>query len=185
MALMISTKTLTPSAKLLFIPAKQVKQHLSGFFQRTRAAWLGVLILISSTSGLNAGLMYAWSYQEMFDKADLVVIARPLWNKDTDERTKLPGTGQVVPLVGVNTGFEVRVVLKGDKHLKDFTLHHYRLAEPEVAIINGPVLVDFDTKAPRCYLMFLIKEADGRFAPATDQTDPGAFSIIKLESSAE
>jgi hypothetical protein len=143
------------------------------------------LLMLSLVATLRAGLMYAWSYQEMFDRANLVVIAKPLWSKDTDERSKLPGVGENVPLIGVNTGFEVRVVLKGDKQLKDFTLHYYRLADPEVAIINGPVLVEFDTKKPRAYLMFLIKEPDGKYAPATDQTDPGAFSIIKLESSAE
>jgi hypothetical protein len=152
---------------------------------RVRIVFFGSLLLLTPLATPRAHLMYAWSYQEMFDKADLIVIAKPLWNKDTDERSKLPGVGEIVPLIGVNTGFVARVVLKGDKHLKDFTLHHYRLAEPEVAVINGPVLVDFDTKNPRAHLMFLIKEPDGRYAPATDQIDPGAFSIIKLESSAE
>ncbi|MBX6334968.1 hypothetical protein IRY61_06565 [Candidatus Saccharibacteria bacterium] len=182
---MKSTKKSTAFVKFVFINAERVKQRLTGFLQGTASRWFGVLVLLSSINRLDAGLMYAWSYQEMFDKANFVVIASPVWNKDTDERSQMPGVGDIVPLVGVNTEFRVRAVLKGDRHLRDFILHHYRLAQPEVAIIDGPVLVDFDVKHPRAYLMFLIKEPDGRFGPVTDQMDLGAFSIIKLESSAQ
>lgn len=142
-----------------------------------------LLVLLIATRPATAHLMYAWSYEEMFAKADLVVIAKPTSTADTEERSKLPGTGDVIALVGVNTTFETRLVLKGGKELKKFVLHHYRVAESKIAIVNGPALVSFDVKKPWPYLMFLVKEADGRYAPTTDQEDPGAFSIIRLDGS--
>jgi hypothetical protein len=112
----------------------------------------------------------------MFDKADLVVIAKPVTTNDTSERTTLPGDLQVT---GVNTKFDVLLVLKGGK-LKDFVLHHYRLSNEREAILNGPVLVRFQATQGPPYLLFLSKEADGRYAPTTDQIDPGASSVIEL-----
>ena len=108
---------------------------------------------------------------------------QPVSTADTEERSKLPGSGDVIALVGVNTTFETRLMFKGGKGLKKFVLHHYRLAESDVAIVNGPDLVSFDIRKPWPYLLFLVKEADGRYAPATDQIDPGPFSIIRLGDS--
>jgi hypothetical protein len=42
----------------------------------------------------------------MYDKADLVVIAKPLFSKDTQERTMLPGW-DYVHVVGVNTAADM------------------------------------------------------------------------------
>jgi hypothetical protein len=117
----------------------------------------------------------------MFDKADLVVIGKPLSSKDTGERTMLPGGGDI-HVIGINTEFETRVALKGDKNVKTFVLHHYRIdsALERVPILDGPVLASFDPKEHNAYLLFLIKEPDGRYAPASGQVDPAEFSILKL-----
>jgi hypothetical protein len=145
-----------------------------------RFLWIAMLLAV--TGSLIGRLMEVVSYEEMFGKADLVVIAKPLSTKDTVERTTLPGDLHVV---GVNTEFETRLVLKGDKGANKFVLHHYRLANPDEPIVNGPVLATFDPKEPKAYLLFLIKETDGRYAPASGQVDPAASSVIRLEGIAE
>lgn len=165
----------SPSATFR-MPTMQLITHMKRFFL--------LLALLAIPGSLMARLMEASTYQEMFDKADLVVIAKPLSTSDTKERSKLPGVGDVIPLIGINTEFETRVVLKGDKKVRKFVLHHYKLAEPEVRIVNGPDLVAFDLKSRKSFLLFLIKEADGRYAPASGQVDPRAFSVIKLDSAA-
>ena len=134
--------------------------------------------------------MTAWSYQDLYDKADLVIIAKPISTQDTSEKTILrenisPG----VPVVGVSTEFEISVVMKGDKNLKKATLHHYRFAYPEDKwkIGNGPNFVSFDPKQQQYtrFLLFLHLESDGRYSPVSGQTDPALFSVLKLDGIAQ
>ena len=126
-----------------------------------------------------------WSYVQLRDGADLIVIAAPLSVKETSERSPLPDIALVKPDstrsdvigTGIETTFEVLAVLKGEATLKTFVLHHYT-AEPAV---NGPGLVRFEPKYKevqemkfheRKFLMFLKREADGRFCAVSGQTDP-------------
>jgi hypothetical protein len=125
-------------------------------------------------------------YQQMFNEADLVLIGKPLSTKDTAEHAMLPGW-ESIHVVGIDTEFETHLVLKGDRNVKRFILHHYRLdsrLEP-LPITDGPSLANLDPKEHKSYLLFLIKERDGRYAPASGQVDPAAFSVIKLEGIAE
>jgi hypothetical protein len=118
----------------------------------------------------------------MFDKADFVVIARVVATKDTDERSAL-GPFNVI---GVATEFRPHLILKGDKSLTAFQLHHYRLASEaqNEAIANGPNLIRLSWEhAP--FLLFLIKEPDGRYAPVTGQEDPAIYSVLELRGSAD
>ncbi len=94
--------------------------------------------------------MRSWTYQEMFDQADLVLIAKPLSTKDTTETAKVMSSD----VVGLSTEFEIRTVMKGrDKTLGKLTLHHYRLAKADSPIVNGPNLVAFDPAKPHCFLL--------------------------------
>jgi hypothetical protein len=67
-------------------------------------------------------------------------------------------------------------VLKGDQALQQFTLHHYRETGGALATVNGPMLVSFadpsDGKNLYSYLMFLVREADGRYAPTGGRLIP-------------
>ena len=81
--------------------------------------------------------------------------------------------------------FKVHAVLKGEKRSQQIVLHHYREASTELAM-NGPFLVSFDPSDMNqrsSYLLFLIREPDGRYSPTGGQTDPGfkAVSRIPLE----
>ena len=145
-----------------------------------------LVLLLAFTVSVPGRPMEAATYQEMFGKADLIVIAKPLSSKDTEESTLLPGW-EYVHAVGINTEFETRLVFKGNKTVGRFVLHHYRVdkrLEP-LPIVDGPWLAKFDPSEHNTYLLFLIKEPDGRYAPASGQVDPAAFSVIKLESTTE
>jgi hypothetical protein len=74
-------------------------------------------------------------------------------------------------------------VLKGDKTTKQFTLHHYRKAQIRAPGLDEPSLVFFDPSdlsQRSAYLLFLVREPDGRFAPTGGQTDPGYKVINRL-----
>ena len=136
--------------------------------------------------------MTVLSYKELFEKSDLVVIATPKTKTtDTKECAYLPnimrldgnGNESRVGSIGVETVFAVAAVLKGEKTIKDFTLHHYREAQTGEGEMNGPSLVFFDPSDQshqKSYLLFLVRESDGRFAPTGGQTDPGYKAISQL-----
>jgi hypothetical protein len=157
--------------------AKRLRAMAAGLPVRLRIVFFGSLLLLAPLPTPRAQLMYAWSYQEMFDKAELIVIAKPLSTKNTNQHKT---ESDNIQFVGLNTQCEVRLILKGKPDATRFTLHHYRLVETKVAILNAPQPIIFDLKEPYLYLMFLIKEPDGRYAPATGQMESATLSMIKL-----
>jgi hypothetical protein len=150
-----------------------------------------VLICIAPNRS-EARLIAVLSYQEMFEKSDLVVIATAK-NKTTDTKEQAflqnivqqdaDGKQSKIKSIGVETVFAVSTVLKGDKKTRLFTLHHYREAQASGVVEGGPALVFFDPSVPSqqsSYLLFLVRETDGRFAPTGGQTDPGDKAINPL-----
>lgn len=135
--------------------------------------------------------MVVLSYQQMLEKSDLVVIATPKSKTtDTKEQAFLPdivdqdkdGKQTRIKSIGVETVFAVSAVLKGDTTIKQFTLHHYREAQISDAL-DGPFLVSFDPSnmsKRSSYLLFLVREPDGRFAPVGGQTDPAYNAVSRL-----
>jgi hypothetical protein len=140
------------------------------------------LLLVTLWQPASARIMRGWTYQEMLDQSDLVVIARPVATKNTPERTILPHIAPDVHVLGVETDFEVSAVLKGGKDSKKFAMHHYNLLKPDKPMIDGPSLFSFEPKDKQkpSFLLFLVREPDGRYAPVTGQTDPTLFSILAL-----
>ncbi|UWZ84060.1 hypothetical protein [Occallatibacter riparius] len=138
-----------------------------------------------------ARLVSILSYREMLAKSDLVVIANPVTKtEDTKERSVLPGIARQdsegrrskVEVIGVDTVFAVSAVLKGNPATERFTLRHYRETD-DTPRMNGPSLVRFDPSEVSnrsSYLMFLVREPDGRFAPVGGQTDPGTQAICPI-----
>ncbi|HWB01778.1 MAG TPA: hypothetical protein VG796_02060 [Verrucomicrobiales bacterium] len=124
-----------------------------------------------------ARLMRSWSKQELLDKSDLVVIAVPVSSTDTKEPVSLPGTPHALA-TGVKTKFTVSQILKGPEDLKEFTLHHARPADPPGITINGPSLVSFDGAKKQSFLLYLVREEDGSYAPVSGQTDPSFQAIV-------
>jgi hypothetical protein len=141
-----------------------------------------LFVLVALPGPLMGRLMEALSYEEMFAKADLVVIAKPLTNSDSDERTTIAPS---VDVIGVNTEFEARLVFKGDRNVAKFVLHHYRLANPDEPLVNRPAFASFTPDESKSFLLFLMKDSDGRYVPVGGQLDPAHLSVIKLDSVAE
>lgn len=139
------------------------------------AAMFFVLVLSS-----HARQMRSWTWQELFDQSDLVVIGRPVSTSDTNETAMLPGVFPKIDVVGLSTGFDVNLVMKGAKETKKIVFHHYRLRE-NVPMLDGPNLAAFDPKQMVSYLLFLKREEDGRYAPVSGQTDPAYYSIVKVD----
>jgi len=147
------------------------------------------LLIFSTTCSVHARIFTIWNYQKLYDEADLVIIAKPISTKDTAEKTTIPNIAPAIPVVGLSTEFKISVVMKGDKSLKNVTLHHYRLTDPKKSPLafDGPALVSFDCgpKQRVQFLMFLRLEKDGRYAPVSGQTDPALDAILKLDGLAE
>lgn len=144
-------------------------------------AKLTLLILLCVGLQSPARISPHWSYDMLNEKAALIVIATPTKASATDEQTSLPGMQSVWPdgkkesvmVKGVETAFEVLTVLKGQRDTKTLTLHHYAPSDPKKAAVRGrPRLVSFEPKDKKRYLMFLIKEADGRYGAVSGQIDP-------------
>ncbi len=135
----------------------------------------------------HARLLQSLSYDQLNDKATLIVIGIPTKVVETSELAALPniatvhtnGTQEAVMGKGVETSFRILTVLKGDRDIKQVVLHHFALAS--AAGSRGPLLVSFKPEEKKQFLMFLQKEADGRYVPVTGQTDP-QLSIIGIDS---
>jgi hypothetical protein len=133
------------------------------------------------------------TFQEMLDKADLVVVANAVKTKDTTERKKLIDIDIInttAPeqlqdeVIGVETEFQTRVILKGPKDIRKFVLHHYRLVIREESGYGAPNLIEISSQRLPTFLMFLAKEKDGRYAPITGQFDPAVLSVFEIKDAA-
>ena len=150
---------------------------------KARLGIIAAFLLSFSTPGVFAYLITPWSYEDLFAKSDFVVIATPLAApRDTSERMTLEGISPPVRVIGVTTEFQTLFVLKGSKRPR-FKLHHYRKPppKPNVIVMGGPALATFDpAKGRKRYLLFLVREADGRFAPVSGQKDPATISVHEV-----
>jgi hypothetical protein len=160
-----------------------IKSHRNGVRIKTFLSLL-VVLTFSVPGSVSARLAESWSYEEMFSKADFVVIARRIATEDASERTTLSDTKPVINVIGILTKFESLLVLKGGKDVKEFRLHHYRFeSEVSKSLVDAPNLVEFSWEHPT-YLLFLMKELDGMYVPVSGQTDAGAYAVLELKGDA-
>ena len=136
-----------------------------------------LLILAAATFVADARGINSRSFEELDRRSDIIIVAKPVSTKDTDEQTNLLHISPDIHVVGLSSEFEVGLVLKGDNSLKTLVVHHYRLADHPMW--NEFSLVSFNPKESANYLLFLQREPDGRYAPF-DQVDPAETSILKL-----
>ena len=126
------------------------------------------LIIFCISSSSSARLVRSYTYDELKESSDLVVIATPTKVNQLSERTALPNMSTVIGS-GVETTFTVFSVLKGDNKLKSFILHHYSVSG---FLINGPSLVSFNVQNKKTYILFLKRSVGGRYVAVSGQTDP-------------
>lgn len=134
-------------------------------------------LVFSLASIANSRASRIWTYQQLRDGSDLVVVAHPLEVRYLDEKYVLPGISRMPSkgndvqyhAQGVETIFEVLTTLKGAE-LQSVVLHHYKKADNDPEI-NGPSFMEFDSKACDKYLLFLKKRNDGQYEGVAGQVD--------------
>jgi hypothetical protein len=104
-------------------------------------------------------------YESLKKMSDLIVIAVPVENMDTTNRWSVPASPHDIPVVGVETRFQILTVLKGELEGKKFVLTHYKYAGPEFRPGRvGPSPLTFDVAKQNRFLMFL-KRDNGKIVP--------------------
>lgn len=68
------------------------------------------------------------TFQSLWECSDFVVIAVPIFSKDTGIQDEVKGFGKRIACTGILTTFSGCVVLKGDTKLEQFSLFHYQEA---------------------------------------------------------
>jgi hypothetical protein len=150
-----------------------------------RAFFFVAVLMTTAASWLVAMTIPSYRYDELFARSDFVAIAEPLQTThDTAERSTLRDINPPSPVIGVETEFRAELVLKGHKRDR-FILHHYREVPPHLkpneVIVDGVPLITFDSKKGHTYyLLFLVREPDGRFEPTAGQTFVDGVSIWQL-----
>ena len=102
---------------------------------------LAVVLCLAIGVGVARGrAVQLWSYSDLTEKSDLIIIGTH--KKSTDSTTKKKVCG--VPIVGIDSTFSVLSVLKGRLPKKTIEVYHYRYDYDNVqGITNGLSLVHF------------------------------------------
>lgn len=123
----------------------------------------------------SAYLMAELTYSNMFENADVVVIATPIATQNSGAELKLEVNQpkQVTDLImTVDTEFKVAYTLKGKLSVN--TIHLLHLNRKDKRPFSGSFgavgtfFVDFDAKENRrkSFILFLKKRTDGTYCPA-------------------
>lgn len=142
-------------------------------FGKDMKTLISLTFLILTTTLLEARPMRAWTYQELFDESDTVMVATAA--KSHVLADFISPTGYTGPVEAYQIDFTVLGVFKGDKE-KERRITFYRLPKHGIPIPNGPGFIDIDTKENNRYLLFL---KDGQ--PISGDIDP-VLSVRKIES---
>src|SRR6516225_2579356 len=131
---------------------------------------------------LTGRLLEDWPYEKLFKRADLIVIVKPLEVREANIQDEAKPPQDY--LTGVVTKFKILHVIKGEFKKDNLDIVHFRLKKG-VKVMNGPLLVSFQTKAVKLkvedrqievknwdYMLFLKLEKDGRLNFVSGQFDP-------------
>lgn len=135
---------------------------------------IGFVALGFLISGLAFGRpVRRWSYEELDNASDLVVIGSALSTRDA--ANYVYENPSYDTWVAVDTVFVVSAVLKGNSGRERLTLRHNRFHDPRGELsIDGPTFAEFSPGLKHTYLMFLKKGADpdlDYYEPVTGQYD--------------
>ena len=152
-------------------------------------AALGVGLVATVVSLAGAQIGYLWSFEELAARADLVVIARRVRTDDTGRRAEHPQLSPDLPVVELQTTFEVLAVLKADPRPASsdrsrVRLKHYRLdwdewlrrnptqpGLPPRGLVNAGSYLDF-ALVEGAQLLFLARAEGGAYEPLSGHAFP-------------
>jgi hypothetical protein len=159
---------------------------------RVRAAAVAIGVVLAVVRTGNAQVGYLWTMDDLEAKADLVVIAELRDTKDTGRRTNHPEVRPALPVIEMQSEFEVLAVLKAsaqDKSLPSAVgarvwVMYYRHdwdqwhrdhrpegGLPPPGVVNTGSSLNF-TAGEGPYLLFLAKGSNGLYEPLSGHTFP-------------
>jgi hypothetical protein len=137
-------------------------------------------------SGAQVG--YLWSYGELLQKADLVVIGECQGTSDTGRHRPHPELRPASLVRELRTTFRVSAVVKGGTAVpigSEMAVRHYRWEEEVLkrGLVNGGFWLRLETH--RSYLLFLRRAADGVYEPLSGHTFPNdsVFLLDRMSAS--
>jgi hypothetical protein len=145
--------------------------------------YIALMLLLMLPLPSSAWISTRWTYEAMYEKADLIVVAKPVSVSQPDEATSLPDISPKMRFYELKAAFVVSIALKGTNP-ETLQLRYVKLANPEQFALAGPSLVQFDPAQRHSYLMFLSLDPGGSYSPVTGQTN-AATAIIRLEGNAQ
>jgi len=138
---------------------------------------LGLALALIFSSLATARLIETFSYEELYEKSDLVVIVELVTVSESKEI--LSGWGEPDRYEGKVSQFSVGKVLKGNADILTISLLHFAYSAKVLLIANGANFVDFSNAEKYHYLMFLNEGDEGVFSPVTGHYDAAA-SVMKI-----
>lgn len=108
----------------------------------------------------------AWKDVELWNEAEIVVLATPQSTKDV----AIAGESRPEYWIDVETTLDVQAVLKGKADDK-IIFRHARYAGGVMAVPNGPSFVMLDPAKRQQFLLFLKRGKDGALEPLSGQMD--------------
>ena len=160
---------------------------------------VAVCFLLATARAADAQIGYLWTVDELKSKADLVVIAELRSTTDTGRRTDHPQLRPALPVIEMESEFEVLTVLKSDARETPAAgprvrLKYYRHdwdrwqrehppqpGLPPKGVVNTGSTLTL-TPGQGLYLLFLAKRPDGAYEPLSGQTF-AADSVYRLQKS--
>jgi hypothetical protein len=159
--------------------AESAMKCISNFFRSLAMTILAVGWLAVPVS---AQPFYLWTFAELDDKSDVVVIASWVGTTDTGIKTEITDLSPGLPVVEMNAEFKVLLIFKGTVPSGPVTLLHYRLDPDRMGGGGGcgncGTQLDF-SKGPSVYLLFLKHDPDNRYQPTSGQVFPD-HSVMAL-----
>ena len=143
-------------------------------------------LVLGATPDAPAQIGYLWTYDELLQKADVVVVAKCTTTVDTGRQTNHPELAPALPVVEIRTTFRVKATFKADGQAgvgANVSLRHYRLdmerwrkdhppepGKPPPGLVNAGGQLGM--LEGRSYLLFLKKSVDGVYEPLSGHTFP-------------
>jgi len=133
----------------------------------------GAYLVLPLPAGAQVG--YLWSYEELLQKADLVLIAECQSTSETGRQRPHPELKPADPVLELLTIFQASAVLKAPQAVPIATevrVRHYRWSDDVLkrGIVNGGAWLRLE--AHHNYLLFLTKASDGVYEPLSGHTFP-------------
>jgi len=161
---------------------------------------VAMLISILFATPTKARLIEVWTYNQLVEASDVVVVVEPLENQAAkDTFPDMPARYSVGDFEATDTLFQVHTVLKGGNNpVKALTVLHFSYSKQATNIMNGGLFISFPIerrtsqgidwssvqspgtplapapefrKQGKVYLAFLKARKDGRFEPVRGQYD--------------